>query len=323
MAGVRKGAKETRDFTTSPTAAWVVDVPANMTCATITYQALGQAGTTPELRITPSSGGTTLSRAWREFKVGNNSDRVKDILASTEPGPVFSNSVSTDMYGSANIWNLRTAAPMVVISNPASEQKVPDTQDLVFNVVKSAVAVDQFIIENEQGTSIDAGVMSIQFYNRTTTVWSHDFAVTSQTEMEVTGITKQNGSVLIVAAYDLVLPTNSIISRVSADGGSTWDSGASDYITHWLNNASAGVAATTSSELSGPNSTDQGVCCEVWGLPMESRTLFVSGSMSNAGTGRYARFNRRDTRQVEDGLQVGVSAGAFTAGTMYVTGYKM
>jgi hypothetical protein len=51
MAGVRKGARETRDFTTSPTAAWVVDVPANMTCATITYQALGQAGTTPELRI--------------------------------------------------------------------------------------------------------------------------------------------------------------------------------------------------------------------------------------------------------------------------------
>jgi hypothetical protein len=319
----RKASYTEYDMSVSPTTDLVVDVPNGMTCCTITFNNVGSGGTAPRYSVTPSSGGTPLGYLWRGHQIGDNIDTTTDFTTATYDGPRISQGENGSMFVQLNVWNLNTAAPIVVSAKPMSTNTVPNRMQWFSSVVKSVSPVSQFIINNHEGATINTGDIGIQFYNRPTTVYSHDFSASPSTEWIITDLKKSTDSLLICAAYDLGVSSAAVIkAQVSDDGGITYFDATTDQNGTWHLAAGEDTTASDHAVISHAASTAQGMASEIWGLPLNTRTQTWSPGMS-AGTGRAWFTTRREAGAVENTLRLFADAGTINAGTGYVIGYRL
>jgi len=312
---VRRGTFESRDFTADPGTSWVVDVPAGHTIAEITVINCGLSAS-DSINFRVSSGGTPVSLANRVFVGVTTTSSVVDQAAPTTAA--LTHLGTSGMYGTAQVWNLNTAAPVTMFQ----EHFMSPWQSRAA-VWKSVTPYDQIYID-AGGKTINAGDIYVQLYERSNVVVVQDFTADPLTDWELPNLKKKFDNAIVLSAHDLTLSASEAMSsRISTDGVS-FDSGASDYLNGFAFDTNDNAALINHAPLEQSSGTAQGLCSLILGLTAECRTLWQTNDMRVVVNNAALSMTNRETRQVEKALQISADGGeTIDGGTGYAVKYAL
>jgi len=313
---VRQGTLQTRDFSSDPGTQWVIDIPAGHTVAGLTAVNVGLSAS-GFLRLRLSSGGTALVIDHRQ-QIGY--DFTSSVDEVSPQGVAFSYpSSATGHYATAEMWNLNTAAPVVTFN----EHFISLFQHRSA-IWKHVGAVNQIIIDSNSGQTINTGIIYVQTYKRTAVVTSRDFTASPTATWDITGLKEKKDAGIVFCYFDIETSAGvGIFSRVSTDGGSTYDSGATDYEWAHVHDASDDAATADVGIINLGAHTAAGMCSLYLGVPTAGRTFFETTDMAVKAGGASVVLGNRVDRQTENAIRILVNSGTMDGGTGYAVRYAL
>jgi len=309
--GVRAGTLQTIDMSADPQTSYVIDIPDGHTVAAIAVVG-GGLSVSGRIEARLSSGGTPVSIGVRRGYVNSANDSTDD-LAAADNRFILTGDGTTGLHGTAQVWNLNTAAPVVV-----NTESLTDSYYTRAFLYKSIVPYSQLYFFSTLGGTMNAGTIYIQSYQRENTVVTKTFSTDSS--WDLTGLTVADASVVVFAGWDVTLADAvSIKLQVSTDGIS-YDAGAADYLWHYIN-ATFGDGDTDSwMHFSQGGLTANGFCGVVMGAPLLAET-FSQAYTAGVHTSMSANMATREVAQVDTALRLLPVTGNINSGTAYAVKY--
>jgi len=231
-------------------------------------------------------------------------------------------------YGLMQFYNLQTAAPVCAQGqNLQADGTDTSVQDIRSFILPGTTAYDQLRVATTSGT-LNSGTLYIQTYKpRRTILKAQDLTGFGAANVDVTGLKKNNASLIVVASTDAATATNSSQSNVQFGTNSGFDAGASDYrdlsVDEGFDNVFLGGGVGITDFVSGGR-TGKATLVVIAGLPQNTQTqVILAQDMTNGLTSAVlAHSGRRNATQVENRLRV-LTVENFSAGTLYFVGYSL
>jgi hypothetical protein len=250
----------------------------------------------------------------REFKHSATAGVVADV---TNGGITITQAGTSALQGFVSLFNLQTAAPVACFShhlNASVQQRS--------GIFKDVTAQDEILIHPSSGGSMNAGTIYVQTYKRTATVISNNFTSNPLADWDIP-VSKSSGSLVVLSSFDLEISTSaSVISRVSTDGGSTFDSTINDYRRMYVSELADGLAEQDKASVQLEPDTATGLCATIYGMPSVARTIWRWNDAAVTATGCRTGMNWQALSQAEDVLRVSASTGTLDGGIGYAVKYK-
>ncbi len=230
-----------------------------------------------------------------------------------------SHNVTTGGASHAMVYGLDLVAPTVIVIRPLD---IGDVNQSVSGCVQTGITAHTTIeLFTNAGNKMNSGTIYAVHHKRAhSLIETVDFGAAAAASHSFTGLTQNS---LVLCSPNLGLAASSGIElHLSADGGSTWDTGATDYRRGRINHLSAVQGDDERLFLPGFTATTQAFFAVIENMQVACPTTLIEGaSVADADTGPFQSAGFRTNVAIHDALRIKTfAADNMNSGKLYLMG---